>query len=59
MTDDQWRNRPLSVTVRELCPKCNELKTEVQERLFYAYGTLKYYSCLECYNTQKAKGFAC
>jgi hypothetical protein len=32
---DAWRNRPMSVTVKELCPKCEKLTDGVQKRRVY------------------------
>jgi hypothetical protein len=36
---DAWRNRPMSVTVKEICPRCNTLSVGVQSRtMFGAWG---------------------
>jgi hypothetical protein len=52
MNLDQWRNRALTVTVKELCPCCNELKEGVKER--WAYLIPRFY-CEACHDAEMAK----
>jgi hypothetical protein len=50
MNLDQWRNRALAVTVKELCPCCNDLKEGVALR---QTATLPMYSCKPCYDAEE------
>jgi hypothetical protein len=49
MNLDQFRSRPLVVTVKELCPCCNVLKVGV------ALRPMPMYSCEPCYEAEKRK----
>lgn len=44
-----WVNRPLRVTVHELCPFCKTLKEEVKARPVHMYTTETKYSCQDCF----------
>jgi hypothetical protein len=50
MNLDQFRSRPLVVTVKELCPCCNVLKEGVAMR---QTAILPMYSCEPCYDAEK------
>jgi hypothetical protein len=54
MNLDQFRSRPLVVTVKELCPCCNELKVGVKKQPIRdpEAGAATY--CDECYAANKS-----
>jgi len=52
MTQDQWLNRPLEVTVHELCPICKVLKPDVEARTVHMYTTATKLSCLDCFRSK-------
>ncbi|APR40002.1 hypothetical protein [Paraburkholderia sp. SOS3] len=47
---EAWRNRPMKVTVMELCPRCEKLVEGVETRSFYgAFGQrFSAYCCQPC-----------
>lgn len=50
---DAWLNRPMSVTIHELCPVCSELKQDVKERTFWRYWSQnKMVSCEPCFKAK-------
>lgn len=49
MNADQWRARPLVVTVKELCCSCSTLKEGVKLR--YVQGA-PFKSCEPCFDTE-------
>jgi hypothetical protein len=56
MNLDQFRSRPLVVTVKELCPNCQTLKEGVQKRGYRAPGSAKPWtllSCESCFEAEK------
>jgi hypothetical protein len=52
MNLDQFRSRPLVVTVKDLCPCCNVLKEGV--KMHTGWGS-SVYSCEPCYEAEKLK----
>lgn len=48
MTDDQWRSRPMQVTVRELCPVCEKLSETVKMHPIYSFPPKTLFACLDC-----------
>lgn len=61
MNLDQFRARPLVVTVKELCPCCNVLKEDVQKREHKPYFGLdawSMYACESCFESAKKESAA-
>lgn len=53
----RWNNRPMVVTVRELCGKCNNLVEGVQKRtIFTGFGTkIEETCCVSCAEAIRAE----
>jgi hypothetical protein len=57
---DAWNNRPMTVTIKELCEGgCNELKTDVEARAqevycphLYKWQWVKSKCCKACFDAQ-------
>ncbi|WP_152530567.1 hypothetical protein [Paraburkholderia dilworthii] len=61
MTTDQWRHRPMTIRVTELCDQCNKMAEGVEARTHKSYWPtfeIAMKSCAPCFEMAKREASA-